>query len=191
MNHKHAAASPLTAYGAAAVGSAAPKAVKVKKDAVAEHLKTIDVLDFDVFSNQKWDRLRESHSDDVVFVWPDGHETKGIARHIADMKRMFVYAPNASIKAHPVKFGSGDWTLVIGEMTGTFSRPMPMPDGKSVPPTGKSFKIPVATIGHWTGGKMDKEYMFWDDQSFMKQIGLAADSARAPELAKGETRFKM
>jgi len=25
-----------------------------------------DILDFDVFSNQKWDRLHESHADDIV-----------------------------------------------------------------------------------------------------------------------------
>ena len=26
-----------------------------------EHLATFDTLDFDVFTNQKWDRLKESH----------------------------------------------------------------------------------------------------------------------------------
>ena len=44
---------------------------------VENHLKTFDVLDFDVFSNQKWDRLHESHGKDIVVTWPDGHETKG------------------------------------------------------------------------------------------------------------------
>ncbi|MCR4339190.1 MAG: hypothetical protein NUW01_04790 [Gemmatimonadaceae bacterium] len=29
------------------------------------------------------------------------------------------------------------------------------------------------TIGHWTNGKMDHEWLFWDNQDFMKQIGLA------------------
>ena len=47
-------------------------------------------------------------------------------------------------------------------------------DGKTIPPTGKAFKIRMATFGHWTpDGVMDKEYMFWDDQELMKQIGLA------------------
>jgi hypothetical protein len=31
----------------------------------------------------------------------------------------------------------------------------------------------MTTIGHWEGGKMIEEYLFWDNQSFMKQIGLA------------------
>jgi hypothetical protein len=32
----------------------------------------------------------------------------------------------------------------------------------------------MATVGHWgADGKMTEEYLFWDNQSFMKQIGLA------------------
>jgi predicted dinucleotide-binding enzyme len=30
------------------------------------------VLDFDIFSSQKWDRLGESHAKDIVVTWPDG-----------------------------------------------------------------------------------------------------------------------
>ena len=81
---------------------------------VEKHLKTFDVLDFDVFSNQKWDRLHESHAKDIVVTWPDGHETKGIDKHIEDLKAMFVYAPDIQIKVHPVRFGSGSFTGVTG-----------------------------------------------------------------------------
>jgi hypothetical protein len=31
----------------------------------------------------------------------------------------------------------------------------------------------MATIGHWKNGLMDEEYLFWDNQAFMKQAGLA------------------
>jgi SnoaL-like polyketide cyclase len=140
--------------------------------AVAAHIATFDTLDFDVFSNQKWDRLHESHSNDITVHWPDGHTTKGIERHIEDLKAMFVYAPDTRIKQHPVKFGQGEWTSVIGVMEGTFTKPMPTPDGKSIPPTGKAFTLPMATIGHWKNGVMDEEYLFWDNQAYMKGIGL-------------------
>jgi hypothetical protein len=30
----------------------------------------------------------------------------------------------------------------------------------------------MATIGHWKGGTMDHEWLFWDNQDFMNQIGL-------------------
>jgi len=139
---------------------------------VERNLKVFDTLDFDVFSNQKWDRLNESHAKDIVVTWPDGHETKGIDKHIDDLKALFVFAPDITIKTHPIRFGSGTWTSVTGVMTGTFTLPMPIGEGKTIAPTGKRFAIGMATIGHWNGKTMDHEWLFWDNQDFMKQIGL-------------------
>src|SRR5437879_5446759 len=104
-------------------------------------------LDFDAFSNQKWDRLHESHAKDIVVTWPDGHETKGIDKHIEDLKALFVFAPDITIKVHPIRFGSGTWTAVTGVMTGTFAKPMPTGDGKFIQPTGRRFVIAMADIG--------------------------------------------
>ena len=40
-------------------------------------------------------------------------------------------------------------------------------------PTGKKLDMTMATIGHWTdAGVMDHEWLFWDNQTFMKQLGL-------------------
>ena len=47
-------------------------------------------------------------------------------------------------------------------------------DGKIIQPTGKAYRIPMATIGHWNKqGIMFEEFLFWDNGEFMKQIGLA------------------
>lgn len=140
---------------------------------VAQHIATFDTLDFDVFTHQHWDRLAESHAPDIVVHWPDGHATTGLARHTADLKAMFVYAPDTRISAHPVKFGQGEWTAVIGVLEGTFTQPMPVGDGKTLAPTGKAFRLSMATVGHWKGATMDEEYLFWDNATFMKQLGLA------------------
>lgn len=146
---------------------------KIAEQLASEHLKTFDDLDFDVFTNQKWERLHESHSQDVIVHWPDGHQTQGIERHIEDLKALFVYAPDTHIEVHPIKIASGEWTSVIGVMEGTFTQPMPLPDGSLIQPTGKSFKLEMCTVGHWKDGVMDEEYLFWDNHEFMKQIGLA------------------
>jgi hypothetical protein len=59
-------------------------------------------------------------------------------------------------------------------MTGTFTNPMPTGDGKTIAPTGTHFALGMATIGHWKqDGTMDHEWLYWDNQDFMKQIGLA------------------
>lgn len=31
----------------------------------------------------------------------------------------------------------------------------------------------MVTIGHWNNGVMVEEWLMWDNQAFMKQIGLA------------------
>ena len=139
----------------------------------AARLATFDTLDFAVYSNQKWDRLAESHAPDIVVTWPDGHETTGLAQHVEDLKKDFVYAPDINIAVHPIRICSGDYTAVTGIETGTFTRPMPVAGGKVIPPTGKSFRMPMVTVAHWRGSTMDHEWLYWDGQAFMQQIGLA------------------
>lgn len=142
-------------------------------DRVAQHLATFDDLDFNVFTNQKWQEFARSHSPNIVVHWPDGRTTTGLAQHIEDLKAMFVYAPDTRILEHPVKFGAGEWTSVIGVMEGTFTAPMPVPGGAPIPPTGKTFKLTMSTVGRWNAqGTMDEEFLFWDNATYMKQIGL-------------------
>lgn len=139
---------------------------------IANYISTFDELDFIVFSNQEWNRLHESHAQNIKVNWPDGHQAIGIERHIEDLKPLFVHAPNTEIKEHPIKFGSVNMTAVIGYMTGTFTEPMPDGTGGFIQPTGKSFRLPMCTIGIWENGVMIEEYLFWDNQTYMKQLGL-------------------
>ena len=148
-------------------------AMKAQQTAQEANLANFDDLDFNVFSGQKWDELKKSHAENIVVHWPDGHTTTGIATHIEDLKAMFVYAPDTHIKEHPIKVASGDYTAVTGVFEGTFTQPMPIGGGKTIPPTGKPFKLDMCTVGHWKDGVMDEEYLFWDNQAFMKQVGLA------------------
>lgn len=139
----------------------------------AKNLATFDDLDYNVFSNRRWSDLRKSHAHDILVHWPDGHVTQGLEQHAKDLEAMFVYAPDTRIKHHPIKIAAGEWTAVMGVMEGTFTEPMPRPDGTTIPPTGKAFKIPMVTLGRWNkDGLMVEEYLFWDNQTFMNQIGL-------------------
>ncbi|PBQ34957.1 polyketide cyclase [Sphingobacteriaceae bacterium] len=146
--------------------------VASENDSIAAHLKTFDELDFDVFSNQKWDRLKESHAANIKVFWPDGHLAQGIETHIEDLKKLFVHAPDTRIKEHPIKFGSGKYTIVTGVFEGTFTLPMPIGGGKFIQPTGKAFKMPMATVGLWENGVMIEEHLFWDNQTYATQLGL-------------------
>jgi len=179
MGARRSLTTVVAAFAAVALfGGCTPKpdpklaAFETAERAVDGHITTFDTLDFQVFTHQQWERLHESHSQDVKVHWPDGHMTTGLQRHIDDLKALFVYAPDTRIRVHSVKFGSGEWTSVIGEMEGTFTQPMPGPNGHTIRPTGKAFKITMCTVGHWKNGVMDEEYLFWDNLTYMKQIGL-------------------
>lgn len=149
-------------------------AIANQKDTLEKTLAKFDTVDFVVFSGQQWARFHESHAKDVIVNWPDGHHTNGLDRHIEDLKAMFVYAPDTRIKVHPIRFGDskGEWTCVTGIMEGTFTKPMPMGNGQVIQPTGKAFKINMCTVGHWKNGVMTEESLFWDNQTYLKQMGV-------------------
>jgi predicted ester cyclase len=147
-------------------------ALKSAMEATQLNLSKFDDLDFNVFTKQKWDELGKSHARDIVVYWPDGHRTTGLDQHVHDLQAMFVWAPDLKITDHPIKVANGDWTAVTGVMQGTFSKPMPMPDGKNIAPTGKQFKLTMSTFGHWKNGVMDEEYLFWDNQALNDQLGI-------------------
>lgn len=136
------------------------------------NIATFDDLDFRVFSHRKWDDLDESHAKDILVHWPDGHTTKGIERHIQDLDWMFTFAPDTRIVDHPIRIAENEWTAVAGFLEQTFTKPMKMPDGKVIQPTGKKVKLPMATLGHWKNGVMDEEYLYWDNQEWYRQLGI-------------------
>jgi hypothetical protein len=121
----------------------------------------VDRFDTRDFSGQKWAELHRSHAQDVLVHWPDGHTTRGLDKHIAELEAFFAMAPDARIELHPVKVAEGPWTAVIGVMEGTSAK------------TSKPFTITIATFGHWTNaGVMDEEFLFWDNAALNRQMGL-------------------
>jgi hypothetical protein len=62
-------------------------------------------------------------------------------------------------------------TVILG---GAMAAPMPRPAGKPIAPTGRAFKPTMNTVGRWNAQEtMDEEYLFWDNQTYMQQLGLA------------------
>ncbi len=168
------AAAYIDVWPATYAGSPAPPMSGVP-DVVRETLANFDDLDFRVYTNQQWQDVHLSHSQDVIVHWPDGHTTQRLDRHIRDMKYLFTFAPDNRILEHPVRFGTqeGEWTAVMSWLQGTFTQPMVLANGTTIPPTGKAYRIPMATIGHWNAaGVMDEEWLFYDNAEFMRELGL-------------------
>ena len=75
---------------------------------------------------------------------------------------------------HPLRVAKDELTAVMGVMRGTFTQPMPDGKGGTTAPTGKAF-----ASRHVHGGDLEpagpdgRGILFWDNQTFYQQIGLA------------------
>jgi len=167
------------AYPAAACAAGAKHKTEclARESVVERNIKTFHYLDFHVFNDQQWDKIGLSHSEDVVVHWPDGRTTVGIDAHVQDLKGLFAWAPDTRVFEHTWLFGGGDsaqFTGCVAIFGGTFTEPMPIGGGNTIPPTGKQFNIRFSTTCHWTpDGVFDEEYLLWDNQELGRQLGLS------------------
>lgn len=142
-------------------------------DPVARHLELFDQLDFEAYNKQNWNRFRQIHCDDVVVTDSMGNSTQGIDAHVAAMQPIFSWAPDNHVVDHPIRMGQGDYTAVTGHTHLTFTQPMALPGGITVPPTGKAADGLMVTIAHWRGDCIAEEQLFFPDTSVSgKQLGL-------------------
>ena len=85
---------------------------------VTRNLNSMDDLDFTAWNGADWDGLfAHLHTDDVLVDVHGQPPTHGIEEHIDAMKAMVQATGGtpAQVSSHPIKFGSGDWTCVVGE----------------------------------------------------------------------------
>jgi hypothetical protein len=91
-------------------------------DHVQNNLKGMDDLDFDGWNKADWNGVfAHHHTDDVHVDWKGAPPTDGIQAHIEAMKDYIKGTGSETppqITSHPIKFGSGEWTCVIGEFEG-------------------------------------------------------------------------
>jgi len=111
-------------------------------DQVSANLHGMDDLDFTGWNGADWlGVFAHHHTDDVLVDWKGQPVTHGIDEHIAAMKAYVESAGGAppQITSHPIKFGSGEWTCVVGEFEG---------GGRMV------------TVARWSNGAIAEEYIW-------------------------------
>ena len=113
------------------------------QDQVERNLQGMDDLDFDGWNKGDWDGVfADHHTSDTMVDWSGQPTTHGVQEHIDAMKAYVASAGGGTppqIDAHPIGFGSGDWTCVIGEFA----------DG------GR-----MVTVAKWRDGKIAEEYIW-------------------------------
>ncbi len=154
-------------------GTVVPIRSRLPKEIPEANLARFDELEFKGLNKQDWDLYREIFLPDVLVTYPDGRKITGIEADIKDLKGMFAAFPDFRITEHSVRIGAGEWTSVTGICEGTFSGTMVLPDGSSIAPNGKSFRIGMCTVARWKDGRIVEELLFWDGREYMRQLGLS------------------
>ncbi len=147
-------------------------AYEAERAVTAKNLETFDELDLVAFNKRDMARIKEIHADDVKVYNPDGTITKGMSPKHADELQFLFDTFSFVVTDHIVGFGYGEWTAGISISEGKWVKPLTMPDGTVLPPTGKKVRIKIATIARWENGRIAEEYLFWDNADWNRQIGL-------------------
>lgn len=111
-------------------------------DQVAANLQGMDDLDFTGWNSADWHGVfADHHTDDVLVDWKGQPVTHGVDEHISAMKAYVESAGGTppQITSHPIRFGSGEWTCVVGEFEG---------GGRMV------------TVARWRNGAIAEEYIW-------------------------------
>jgi steroid delta-isomerase-like uncharacterized protein len=66
----------------------------------------------------------------------------------------------------------GDDVVAHWTATGTHTGPLVTPTGDTVPATGKKAAVVGSTTYQFKGGKIAREWVFWDMTSLLGQLGL-------------------
>jgi steroid delta-isomerase-like uncharacterized protein len=66
----------------------------------------------------------------------------------------------------------GDDVVAHWTATGTHTGPLVTPTGDTVPATGKKATVVGSTTYEFKGGKIAREWVFWDMTSLLGQLGL-------------------
>jgi len=145
----------------------------VEKATVQKNLDLFDELDLVAFNNRDMERIKEIHMPDVKVINRDGSVTQPMTPdHQEELEFLFNTFPDFEIYEHPIGFGSGEWTAGLSYSRGTWLTPIELEDGTILEPTGESFDVSIVTLAKWDDGRIVEEYLIWDNEDWMKQIGI-------------------
>ena len=85
----------------------------------------------------------------------------GVEDDDASMQANWQAFPDAHIKVLRT-VAQGDVVAVTGLLTGTNERPITMPDGQTVPATGKNLSVPFNEWFQIADGKVVHRFMYWN-----------------------------
>ena len=129
--------------------------------------------------SQDFAALGEIYASDAVAVTPDQGEVRGrepIVQYLKQFIEAFPDLQYESLHAHE----SGNTAIDEGVVVGTNTQPLPMPNGDSLPPTGKQIRIRSVDVVTVDNGAVISHRFYFDQMEFLGQLGLLPDMPPSP-----------
>ncbi|MGW0121387.1 ester cyclase [Streptomyces sp. NPDC003327] len=118
--------------------------------------------------------LADLWAEDAVAVTPDGGELEGreaIVAYFGSMKRAIPSATFTPVHSYEV----GDTAIDEGFYSGVNTGPVDLPDGGSLPPTGREVRIRGVDFAQVMDGRIVSYRLYFDQADFLGQLGLLPD----------------
>lgn len=127
----------------------------------------------EAFNAHDWGRFFSRYHESVVEYAPELTEpVKGVAALRERFENGAEAFPDQRIDGVRT-FGQGDWVCLEGVFRGTQTGPFVGPGGRTIPATNKRVELWVALVFKIEAGKVTEEHDYYDNMTFMSQLGLA------------------
>jgi len=138
---------------------------------VEDNLRLVNEL-YEAINNRDWDTVFRLHSrDHLRFDTNRAEPMKGLNLYREYVVGFAEAFPDLHIEVVRA-FGQGDMVCDEHITSGTHNGPMKSSDGRTIPPTGKSFSVRNCHIYRIKAGKVVETWRYLDQLVFLAQLDL-------------------
>lgn len=126
----------------------------------------------DAINRHDLEAIADGYGQQVVVSSPDGtYEGRQAA---TDYLESFLVAfPDLTVNVWS-KVTSGDLVCDEWTLTGTHTGPLPLPDGSTLPATGKRVDLRGCDIAAFENGQVISHRIYYDNVDFLTQLGITS-----------------
>lgn len=118
--------------------------------------------------------LAAAYAEDAVAVTPDEGELKGRDEIVRYLGGLLSAIPDFTWEAL-AEHESGDTSIDEGWIVGTNTGPLPLPDGSTMPATGRAVRVRGCDVATVDGGVIVRHHFYYDQMELLTQLGLAPE----------------
>lgn len=136
----------------------------------AEQIRELVGRNIEAVNNHDLKTVADTLAPDLEVVGPEG-TYKGRDRFIAELQPLFTAFPDYRAVMEQL-IVEGNVVAYVAHLEGTHLGAYKMPDGRTIPPTGKRVVIPMVNVRYVRGGKIVKVVNSYDRLGLLAQLGL-------------------